>query len=110
MSYLADPASDAGVADIAFGDLDGDGVEDLVAGSNNSGGNASFSTTIAKAHLVGPTVGTGSFESAVTYQQGNLNMAWGVDFGDIDNDGLVEILAIGLDLHPDLKYLFRAVC
>jgi VCBS repeat protein len=82
----ADPNVSAGVA---VGDLDGDGIEDLVLSRYN------HNPAVAYRGL-----GKGKFETKPFWESDDTEWAYGVLVGDFNGDGFVDILAIqGLHLY-----------
>ena len=71
------------VRSMAYGDLNGDGVMDMVATTNSSGA------------IVRMGVGDGSFGSATTYAA-ESNGSYGVALGDVNGDGTLDLLTTGM--------------
>jgi len=79
-----------GADSVAIGDLNGDGIQDLVVANGQQNGNGDFGEV---AVLLGN--GNGTFQSAVTYSTGAYG-ATSVAVGDVNGDGIPD-LVVGND-------------
>jgi len=79
-----------GADSVAIGDLNGDGIQDLVVANGQQNGNGDFGEV---AVLLGN--GDGTFQSAVTYSTGAYG-ATSVAVGDVNGDGIPD-LVVGND-------------
>ena len=102
---FAEATAEAGLAGVslatlalAFGDLDDDGWVDL------------YTANDANPNLLFRNLGDGTFEeqsllSGVAFgESGNPEAGMGVDIGDIDNDGLLDIFVTNFELETNVIY------
>lgn len=85
-------ASGSVALDVAVGDLNGDGFADLVGVGIEDGGSGFLSVSLG--------AGDGTFKSTTTTIDSTMQQIFTVSLGDVNGDGILDVLSGGQDASP----------